>query len=76
MQSPKVSIILPVYKNRDTLQGLYSQLSNISSPEIEFVFVDDACPENSLEFLKELVAIAIPSPIMAKQAAVWQSEWN
>ena len=57
MQSPKVSIILPVYKNRDTLQGLYSQLSNILESEIEFVFVDDACPENSLEFLKELVAI-------------------
>ena len=55
MQRPELSIILPVYKNRNTVRELHRQLSEtLVEKSVEFVFVDDACPENSLEILQEM----------------------
>ena len=54
---PEVSIILPVYKNRDTIKELHRQLSDVlAGRTLEFVFVDDACPENSLGELRKLAS--------------------
>jgi len=54
---PNVSVIIPVYKNRDTVVTLHSQLVETLSglyQEFEIVFVDDHCPQMSIEVLSEL----------------------
>ena len=45
-----VSVVLPVYRNREALDELHSRLSRTlaaAAPRYELVFVDDACPEGS-----------------------------
>lgn len=46
----EVSVVLPVYRNRDTLEELHRRLSATLAGEswpYELIFVDDACPEGS-----------------------------
>jgi glycosyltransferase involved in cell wall biosynthesis len=55
--SPKVSIIVPVYRNAETLHELYHRLCRVLETRelsFEIIFVDDACPANSLAILREL----------------------
>ncbi len=52
-----VSIVVPVYRNADTLKELHRRLCNVLEErklEFEIVFVDDACPAGSLEVLTAL----------------------
>jgi glycosyltransferase involved in cell wall biosynthesis len=54
---PLVSVVVPVYKNANTLQELHEELSRTFSNlglECEMIYVDDACPEGSLAVLEEL----------------------
>jgi len=54
---PKISVIVPVYKNKDTVVGLHSLLVKTLSDlnnEFEIVFVDDQCPQRSIDVLNEL----------------------
>jgi polyisoprenyl-phosphate glycosyltransferase len=54
---PEVSVIIPVYKNKETLPELHARLTAIlgeGTPAFELIFVDDACPEGSLGVLEEL----------------------
>lgn len=54
---PEVSVIVPVYKNHDTLVDLHLQVSTVLHSlceEFEFVFVDDNCPQNSIAVLRKL----------------------
>ncbi len=55
-QYPTISVILPVYQNAETLEGLHQQLCLVLEPwqPYELLFVDDACPANSLAVLEEL----------------------
>ncbi|HUM02439.1 MAG TPA: glycosyltransferase family 2 protein [Thermoanaerobaculia bacterium] len=55
----EVSVVLPVYRNRATLDELYLRLSRAlvgASLPYELIFVNDACPEGSGAALAELAA--------------------
>lgn len=76
---PEVSIVLPVYRNKDILYQLYRQLYAVLENlrlRYEIIFVEDACPEGSLEVLNELanmdpsVAILIMKKNVGQQRAV------
>ncbi len=52
-----ISIVVPVYKNKETLSELHRRLAtmmDLLKQPCEFIFVDDACPEGSLHVLKEI----------------------
>ncbi len=45
-----LSVILPVYRNRDHIMALHQRLCTVLEQQalhFELIFVDDACPENS-----------------------------
>lgn len=50
-----ISVVIPVYKNRDTVGELAAQL-RVALPELELIFVNDACPHASGEVLDRLAA--------------------
>jgi glycosyltransferase involved in cell wall biosynthesis len=55
----EVSVVLPVYRNRATLDELHRRLSTAldgASLSYELIFVDDACPEGSGAAIAELAA--------------------
>jgi polyisoprenyl-phosphate glycosyltransferase len=55
--APEVSVIVPVYRNAETLRELHRQLCAVlepAMPSFEIIFVDDACPAGSLPVLEEL----------------------
>jgi polyisoprenyl-phosphate glycosyltransferase len=52
-----VSIVVPVYRNEDTLQELHRRLCQVLEDHqlgFELLFVDDACPAGSLNVLTSL----------------------
>jgi glycosyltransferase involved in cell wall biosynthesis len=50
-----ISVIVPVFCNRDTLVELYERLHKVlANFTHEIIFVNDACPEGSLEVLRDL----------------------
>ncbi len=54
---PEVSVVIPVYRNADTLSSLYQRVRQMLETQeltYEVVFVDDACPDGSLPALEEL----------------------
>jgi len=52
-----ISVVIPVFRNRDSLNDLYSRLTlGLQDHEYEIIFVDDACPENSLVVLRNIEA--------------------
>lgn len=57
LQCPDVSVVVPVYKNAETLQELYRRLRCVFESRrlsYEVIFVNDACPSGSFSVLKEL----------------------
>ncbi len=57
LQDPEVTVVIPVYRNRETLRELHSRLRKIFETgriSYEIIFVDDSCPEGSLAVLEEL----------------------
>ncbi len=76
----EVSVVLPVYRNRTTLDELHRKLSAAlsgTSLPYELIFVDDACPEGSGAGLAELAArdsrvraISLPRNV-GQQRAAW-----
>lgn len=56
-QVPEVSVVVPVYRNAETLHELYHRLRHVLETRLlsfEIIFVDDACPAGSLAVLEEL----------------------
>ena len=54
---PDVSVVLPVYRNRDALETLYGRLIGALDGlpgSFELLFVNDACPDGSLFVLQRL----------------------
>ncbi|BAK44101.1 glycosyltransferase [Eggerthella sp. YY7918] len=51
MSSPSISVIVPVYNVEKYLQSCIDSLVNQTFKEIEFIFVNDSSPDNSLELL-------------------------
>lgn len=65
---PAVSVVLPVYCTRELLPELHRRLCAAlaaQSAEYELIFVNDACPQGSLEILKELAAINARVAVLA-----------
>lgn len=59
MQRNLVSIIIPVYKNADTLERLHREVSAVLAlmdVSSEFLFIDDASPDCSSDVLRALQA--------------------
>ncbi len=55
--SPFISIVLPVYRNADTLEELYRRLRKALEEEglaFEVLFVDDASPDHSLRIVQSI----------------------
>ena len=50
-----ISVVVPVYKNRETVGELAAQLCGVT-PELELIFVNDACPVGTGDVLDRLAA--------------------
>ena len=58
MNSPHLSVVIPVLNERDSLPRLYDELTDVLSNlshSYEIVFVDDGSTDGSVEFCRELV---------------------
>jgi len=54
---PELSVVIPIYKNSETLEELYRRLSlSVQSLNVEYeiLFINDASPDNSLSILNDL----------------------
>jgi len=51
--SPKISVIIPVYNAEDFLQDCVSSLRSQSLKDIELIFVDDGSTDSSLAILRD-----------------------
>lgn len=72
---PQVSIVIPVYRNADTLAELHRRLARAVGERwsVEMVFVDDACPAGSLEVLRRLAGDDRRVAVVALAANVGQN---
>ena len=52
----KVSVIIPIYKVETFIERCATTLMEQSLPEVEYIFVDDATPDNSISILEEVIA--------------------
>ena len=51
----KISIVVPLFNEQDSLKELYSELKiNISNYEYEIIFIDDGSYDNSWSILKDI----------------------
>lgn len=53
-----LSIVTTVYKSRNYLNEFYSRITKVASKitkNYELIFVDDGCPQGSIEILKQFV---------------------
>ena len=51
----KISIVIPIYNESDSLQELYSEIkNNVTNYEHEIIFIDDGSTDNSWNILKNL----------------------
>ena len=55
MSSPKVSIIIPVYKVEKYIEDCAKSLFSQNLSGIEFIFIDDCSPDHSIEKLNKVV---------------------
>ncbi len=59
LAAPDISVVIPVFRNPDTLEALYTRLRlslEAFGLSFELIFVNDACPVNSQAVLERLVA--------------------
>ena len=56
-EKPKVSLIIPVYKQERFVKKIYACIEQQSLKDIEIVFIDDCSPDNSFQLIKELMEI-------------------
>lgn len=56
MEQSKVSILVPVYGVEKYIKRCAESLMEQTYKDIEYIFVDDATPDRSIELLKEVVA--------------------
>lgn len=56
MESNKVSVIIPIYKVEAFIERCATTLLEQTLHEVEYIFVDDATPDRSIQILKEVVA--------------------
>ena len=54
---PKVTVVVPVYKVEQYIERCARSLFEQTLEDMEFIFVDDCTPDNSIEMLKKVVAL-------------------
>lgn len=57
--TPRVSVVVPVYRSRDTLRPLVARLRNVLeqvASDYEIILVDDGSPDDSWKVITEIVA--------------------
>lgn len=57
MNAPRVSVVVPVFRNRETVGPLHARVAatlDAYGAPFEVIFVDDGCPEGSLAALRAL----------------------
>ena len=55
-----ISLVIPVYNERESLAKLHAELSEVASSErleVEFIFVDDGSTDGSWEAIRELANV-------------------
>ena len=55
----EISVVIPVYGCRASLKELHRRLTEslaAITPDYEIILVNDACPQNSWEVIKQIVA--------------------
>ena len=55
MTDYKVSVIIPVYGVQNFIERCASSLFNQTMKEVEYIFVNDATPDKSIEILKKVI---------------------
>lgn len=58
----RVSVIVPVYKAEEYIETCVRSLMAQTYPDIEYIFVDDGCPDRTVEILQELLKISENRP--------------
>ena len=56
MHTPLVSILVPIYNVEKFIKRCVESLMNQSYNNIEFIFVDDNTPDNSIGILNEILS--------------------
>lgn len=54
--NPKVTLIVPIYKVEAFIERCTTTLMEQTLREVEYIFVDDATPDHSIQILEEVVA--------------------
>lgn len=55
----KVSVIVPIYNVEKYIEKCVRSLFEQTFDDIEYIFVDDATPDNSIEILSELLSVTL-----------------
>lgn len=55
MSTPTISVLVPLYKAEKFIEPCVRSLMNQTFQDVEYIFVDDNSPDNSLELLKKVV---------------------
>lgn len=71
--SPKVTVVVPVYKVEPYIERCARSLFEQTLPDMEYIFVDDCTPDNSIEVLKKVVDLY---PHRKEQTIVLVNEKN
>jgi len=71
--TPKVSILIPVYNVSPFIERCARSLFNQTFNDIEFIFVDDASPDDSIEKLNRIIA---EYPAMKEQIQLIHNQTN
>ena len=56
VDTPKISVIIPVYKVAAYIKRCAESLLSQTLSSVEFIFVDDASPDNSIDLLRDLIS--------------------
>lgn len=71
--APSISVIVPIYNVRDYIERCACALFEQTLKEVEYIFVDDASPDDSIEILKSCVE---KYPDRKTQLVILRSEQN
>ena len=53
-KNPKISFIIPVYKDESSINELYSQIICLFNEPIEIIFINDASPDNTGNIIDQI----------------------
>ena len=68
MQSPQISILIPIYNVEKHIEKcIYSLLNQTIKEQIEIIFVNDCTPDKSIDILKSIVRKNPPRPNITTQ---------